>query len=172
MNKLNFKNIECLAEYMHDKSCDDKYVIAVLFYDKASKLIKSLLAYDDVELESLQIEPPEWNDYTKEYYVILSCDNNTLLLSAEPAFKYGKYLGTWADLLLIDGSANSTVLLDILDHDWFDMSLDQCVEIDFDGSCDDCDNYDYCYCNHKEDDATQLAATALFLLYDDYLHMI
>ena len=99
-----------LADYMYEKAYDDEnYVVSVLFYEDAIKLMRELVKKDDVKVVAVDVAPVEYNGYDKEYYVSLTDD---MYLAVEPAYSETneRYLATDADILLIHGDANSRIL--------------------------------------------------------------
>jgi len=118
MDRLYFDDYIDMAEYMYDEATDDIYIVAVLYYEDAIKLLRELLSFDDVEISALDIEPPLYNGYDREYYVSL---DEYKTLSVEPAYVGDIYLNTDADKLLIDGAAHSGAISD--------MPLDHCYEV-------------------------------------------
>lgn len=152
MRHLSFIDTEELADYMIDHIEDKHYIVAVLFYEQARDLMKDLLAYADVDCESIEISPEYYNGYADEYYVTLT---NEYVLFVEPAKSENTYLCTDAKLLLIDGDANSR----IIDRN----EGSECVEIAFTYFDEDEDD-DCCYkccrdcsdCDCNSDDAFTL----------------
>lgn len=130
MRKQYFKNCEELSNYMVDKAQNGYYTVAVLFYNNAIDLLCELMRYDDINIESIDIQPVEYKGYGKEYYVSIADD---MIVSVEPAFVGGRYLNAEADLTLINGDASSTIIKDISDN--------KCREI-YIGIFDDEENYD------------------------------
>ena len=110
MERSIFKNCSELSEFMIDRAQDGYYVVAALYYNETKDLLRELLLYEDVDTELIEIEPVENNGYDKEYYVALT-DN--MIVTVERAYKYGRYLQTDADLLLIDNEANSKIVADL-----------------------------------------------------------
>ena len=113
LDKFIYKNIKDLADRIISQSRNKKMVYAVLFYDEASALVKELLKQEDVCISYIDICDPTINGYDKEYYVILT---EELELCAEEAYfetndRKG-YLGFDADVLYIDGRANSRITID------------------------------------------------------------
>lgn len=111
MRRNYFEDFEELADYMIDAVQDEEeyYVNAVFFYKDAVKLAKELLRFENVSIEFFDIEPPEYNNYTREYYVTI--DNN-LGLSVEKAYNTEKdmYLLTDPGLLLLESTTSSAIL--------------------------------------------------------------
>lgn len=111
MRKNYFEDYEELADYMVDAVQDEEeyYITAALFYEDAANLAKELLRFENVDIEFFEIEPPEYNNYAREYYVTI--DNN-LGLSVEKAYNSDKdiYLQTDPGMLLLESSVSSAIL--------------------------------------------------------------
>ena len=144
MMKEIFDSYEDLAEYMVFRASEGQYTVAALFYEDAMGLMRELMLYDDVTFESIEISPPEYDGYEKEYYVSLADD---FIAGVEKAYEDGRYLSTEADLTMIDADANSKIL----------SALDtaKCRELDFDDTDFDSTDYDEyeddnCDCEHCE----------------------
>lgn len=135
MKRIFFDNHEELCEYMIDKAQDGMYSVAVLFYDDAIKLIREMMMYDDIEIESLEIKPYEYDGYDKEYYVSLA---NDMIASVELAFVDGRYLDAEADLTLIDGNANSAILKHLQENKCHEIYIGE-NEDSYNDHCKECD---------------------------------
>lgn len=107
MRRIVFEDYESLSDYMINNAEDGKYVVTVLFYEDALNLLRELMMYDEVQVTALDIEPVNYSGYDKEYYISL---NENLEAAIEPAYANNGYLGTDADLMLVDADANSAVL--------------------------------------------------------------
>lgn len=144
MRRKIFDSYEELSDYMVDMAQNGLYTVAVLFYEDAIKLLRELMLYTEVDVESLEIMPPEHEGYEKEYYISIADD---MIVSVEPAYVGDKYLDAEADLTLIDGEASSTILKHIPDNkcreiyifeDLDDRDKDDSYDYDED-CCNDCD---------------------------------
>lgn len=120
MRRNYFENHENLCNYIIDKARDGFYSVAVLFYEDAIKLIRELMFYEDITVESLEIAPPKHNGYDKEYYISLTDD---LYASVEPAYVDGRYLNAEADLTLIDSDACYAIIKDLPEKDWYEIYI-------------------------------------------------
>lgn len=120
MEILKFSSISELAEYMIGRVADKEFIVATLFFDKATELIRCLLRYDDVHIGSVDISDFEYTGYLDEYYISLTDDYT---LCVEPALVDNRYLRTDASLMLIDGDAKHSIV---------NVNSDsECVEIEF-----------------------------------------
>ena len=137
MERYYFENCNDLAEYMIDKADNNEYVVAALYYEEAMQLIRKILLYDDMDVQFMNIEPPEFNGYNREYYVSLSED---MVASVDPAYIGGKYLRTDADLTLVDGEAHSSLIQALSNNPWREICIG---EEDEEYECDCCED---CVC--------------------------
>ena len=117
MERLYIDDFDALANIMHEKALQRKTTYAVLFYDEAIELIRELMVYCDVDVNSIDIAAGDFNGYFKEYVVSLSSD---MMLDVEPAWhganEYVSEGYLWigsADTIYIDGDASSSILKDV-----------------------------------------------------------
>lgn len=118
MKRKVFKTYKSLADTMVSEAQHGNYIVAVLFYDDAKELMRELLKRNEVDFESINIEPEYYGGYAKEYYVSIAED---MIACVEPAICNGDYLSADADITLIDGEASSRIIKDIPEK--------KCVEI-------------------------------------------
>lgn len=109
---------------MIKKAKDGVYTVAVLFYYDAIELIRDLMKNSEITVEAVEIVPPEYNNYDKEYYVSLTGD---MYVSAEPAYVDGRYLTTDANLTLIDGEAKYEIIKDLPDINCREIYIDSSI---------------------------------------------
>lgn len=145
MRKDFFDNHEELCDYMIDRAQDGFYTVAVLFYKDAIALIRELMMFDDIDVEALDIRPPEYSGYDKEYYVSLADD---LILSVEPVFVDNRYLDAEADLTLVDGNASSVILKHIHENKCHEIYIGENYD-SFYECTDDCKKC-VCYDNNYD----------------------
>lgn len=113
MKEIVANDMSRISDLIMDDCADGKTVCAVFFYNEMEALIRSLLEYPDVCINSISITPPSWNGYTKEY--ILTMDEN-YDIDVEPAWreknKYhdAGYVSFFANVLYIDGDACSSII--------------------------------------------------------------
>jgi len=138
MNKIYFNDMFDLANFMVENADDDKNVCAVFHYNEATQLLRELiLLADDYAIHGLELEPVEWNDYDKEYYISL---NKICGISVERVFKLDKCLGVHADIMLLSPDASSKIITCPTSE--VDMMFE--VSFDSDDVCDDCSNCKLC----------------------------
>lgn len=130
MEKIIFNSYDELASHMFDIANDDGTAYAILFFDDAVQLIKSLLSDDRTTIGGVDIASEEYKGYTKEYFVSL---DNEYIVDVQPAWsdecKEPGYLWFDAEKVYVIGDANSSVIKCI--------DKAKCVEIEFD--TDECD---------------------------------
>lgn len=108
MEKLYFDDICDIANFMVENADDGKDVCAVFHYNEAVELLRELiLLVNDYDILAIELQPEDWDGYDKEYYISL---NKICGLCVEPAFRWGKYLGTAADIMLVAPDANSKII--------------------------------------------------------------
>lgn len=134
MKTLSFNTCKALASYMVKEARNGKYVVATLFYNEAMQLTKELFMYDDIDMHSICIESEEYAGYDKEYYISLADD---MVACVEQAYRDDRYLYTDADMVLLDGNANSDILNYATDG--------KCYEIHIGDIDDENDSFDYVY---------------------------
>lgn len=141
-----FRNHEKLSDYMIKQAENGFYTVAALFYDDAMKLVRELLRYDDVVVEALEILPEEYNGYDKEYYVSVTED---LIVSAEPAYRDGKYLYADGEITLLEGSISSEILKYVGIQSSIEITIGNSYDYEYedDDLCDEC-----CHCLGECDD--------------------
>ena len=107
MERFEVSCIEGIGKMMLNDAANKRISYAVLFFDKAKELMRYLLTFEDVGIGLIDLSSDEF-DYCDEYYVCLDAD---LVLYVEPAKINEKYLGTGADVMYLDGDANSRISL-------------------------------------------------------------
>lgn len=118
--RAEFKNYDDLCDYMMEQAGNGEYIVAALFYDGANELLKRIIGSYVVDLEFVELYPPMYNGYEREFYVSVDEDFS---VTVEPAYRNGRYLDTDADELLVDGDANSRIILDVGRDDYCEISI-------------------------------------------------
>lgn len=127
MKSITFNDIKSLADYMIVQSKEYKlYIVATVFYDDAIELIKHILKDDDIKISILDISPPDFNGYNREYYVSISEDHD---FAVEPAYLEGRYLNTMADVMLIDGDARYNIVKKNINSECIELTIEKIIEI-------------------------------------------
>lgn len=107
-------NFYSFASMMHKYASDGNDVYAILYYDDAIELMRTLLLYRDVSIGGLEIAQFDYNGYDKEYFVSLT----GMTLDIEPAwgdaneYHDAGYLWYEADLVFASGDVHSSLLKD------------------------------------------------------------
>ena len=123
MKSITFNDIKSLADYMIVQSKEYKlYIVATVFYDDAIELIKHILKDDDIKISILDISPPDFNGYNREYYVSISEDHD---FAVEPAYLEGRYLNTMADAMLIDGDARYNIVKKNINSECIELTIEK-----------------------------------------------
>lgn len=115
MDTLNFLCHEDLAEYMGACVRDGKVVYVVTNYENAKALLKELACFEEIDLFDIELLNPNYDNYKKEYYVVLDSDYR---VSIEKAYhedtEYGDAgyfrFGDEDVIAFIDVNANSRVI--------------------------------------------------------------
>lgn len=156
MRYLQIYDYKQLANTIHNSAAHRKLTYAVLFYDDVIALMRELMKFNDINIGYIEVNSPDYNGYYKEYYVALDGD---MELSIEAAWHasgdnhFVGYLEYDADVVLIDGDANSSILrkkqnADIFEVIWMmdDRSEDYGVVLEVDSEEDDhCDGIQNCH---------------------------
>jgi hypothetical protein len=131
MDKLTFTDIADLGNYMYElASGEGQNVCAALSYEYSAQLLKWLLQYDDVTANFIELHDEEWNNYDKEFYIVLGTD---LEIHIEPAYRDNKVIGNdYIDVFLC-GKEN---ISEIAPENQCDYVFE--IEFDDDDECGDC----------------------------------
>ena len=141
MKKIVVNDVSLLAEEMIGIVEDGKIACGVFFYEEAVELMEALICYIGVVARDIQISPPSFNRYNKEYYVML---NNEFGVYVEPAwadkneYHSAGYLASGADVVFIDGEAKSNII-SCFDGD------PEIIEVELNDQCP-------CQCGHCDGD--------------------
>lgn len=143
MERIVFNEIENLGEYMIHRVHDKGYVVAALFFDEATELMRYMLK-KCMNVGAIEIAHPKFCGYDDVYYVSIS-DNFELCV--EMALCDGKYLYTGAPLLLVDEYAKHAIVVRNDDSECIAIAIGECED-------DDCCECDACedHCDHNDDD--------------------
>ena len=133
MEQVFLNSPEDLADMMYEDASDGKTVYAVLFYEQAIDLMKSILDYGDVDLCDIEIAPGDVNGYYHEYYVVVDSE---MVMHVQPAwherneYSCEGYYDFDADIVYIDGEASSSILRS--------QDMNNCYKIVWEEDDDDC----------------------------------
>lgn len=107
MDIIEVSCIEDIGNEILNDAANKRISYAVLFFDKAKELMRYLLTFEEVDIGLIDLSSDEL-DYCDEYYV---CVDSDFVLYVEPAKNNDRYLGTGADVMYLDGEANSRISL-------------------------------------------------------------
>lgn len=113
MDYMDFVDYAEVAEYITDLAAEGNTVYVAAHYEGARKLVQEIARYVGVEVIALDIEPPEYDGYDKEFYVVLDKEYNLYVEKAwHEANKWHEagYLMFDADYFLIFGDCNSKII--------------------------------------------------------------
>lgn len=149
MDRLFIENYDDLADIMVKDAERGKISYAILFYDEAIELMRSIMDYEDISVNSIEAGCCEFNGYGKEYIVSLT---DELLLDVEPAWREAnEYVGAgyvsieFVDAVYVDREVNSAVLSNVDSNVCYELVVDGCCDEDED--LDDVDNSSKEMCN-------------------------
>lgn len=157
MERIIVKNMSSLAQRMHDNAKGGDWAYAVLFYDDAIALMRSLVSYEDVSPYSLEIADPSFDGYNMEYYVVLD-DDMMLWIETAASIQSNEYKGFYADVLYLDGGASYSIVKknDYTDCKCYELSIDYDLEDEQPHeahiSFDDMLSYIETACRHKHNE--------------------
>lgn len=148
MKRVYFGTMEELAAFMASEAEEKRSSVAVLFYDEAKELLRELLMYEEVDLNSAELRSPEWDGYNKEYYITLTPELD--LFVEQAVGENGDYLGFEDDCLILGAGASSAIITKnyaehaaIYEAVFADDEDFDCGECDLCASdCDKCENDD------------------------------
>ena len=103
---IRFDYIDELCEEILDRlnKNDETFASVIGTYEGIRAFIKELMAYTEVEFDSLVISDPEYDNYYDEYVVDIWNNDGEILFGCEPAKRDGKYINFVGDVLyLLDG---------------------------------------------------------------------
>lgn len=112
MKDFEIKDYSALAEVLLEDVRRNKKSTAILFYDEAIEVIKALASKPNITLTSINIDPPDWGNYTKEYMIDIG-DGYELFV--EPAWRdkseYNEagYVNVDAECVYIDSRADEKI---------------------------------------------------------------
>ena len=109
---IHFDYIDELCEEILDRlNEDDEISVSVIgTYEGVRAFIKEIMAYDEVEFDSLVIKDPEYNDYYDEYVVDIWNNDGEILFGCEPAKRDGRYLNCEGNILYLLDNVRQAVL--------------------------------------------------------------
>ena len=134
---IRFDYIDELCEEILDRlnKNDETFASVIGTYEGIRAFIKELMAYTEVEFDSLVISDPEYDNYYDEYVVDIWNNDGEILFGCEPAKRDGKYINFVGDVLyLLDGVKQ--VVLNTCEYD--EMYFVIVGEDECDEDCNEC----------------------------------
>ena len=150
--EINFECIEefvgCIVDKLEDYG--DLYITAVAKFDEAREILKTVMTYDDVNFESLQIESPEVDNYHDEFVISFWMNIETLEVGCEKLKdKNGDYTDPRGDeTYLFDGCSSKIIPLCDGSDLYIVGVIDEC------DCCEGCDECCACGCHNVENEIT------------------
>lgn len=136
---LNFEYTEELVDYIVEEveNDEDAFVTVIAKFDEAKEILKNIIAYEDVNFESLQIESPIMDDYYDEFIVSLWMNDGVLEIGCEKLKdEEGHYTNPYGDIVFLFPNCSSKI---IPLCEGFDLCF-----VDIEDECDCDDEYDEC----------------------------
>lgn len=135
MERLRITDIAQMGNLMYKLTLnEDSVVTAVLFYDKAQKLLRWLAQYEEIKIGFINFEQEDC-DYNKEYYITL---NRDFVLNVKPAMtKSHNYAPIETDVLFLDGEVSWGIAS--INKKYNEHCLE--VELEFKEECEDKSDY-------------------------------
>ena len=147
MKRLHFENMNALAEFMVCGVADKEHIVATLFFDEAKALVKALLQYENIDITAIDMNEPEFDGYSDEYYVSILFNNE---LCVGKAMGDRGYLLVDADIMFISPDANSAIVIRNEDTDMIETYVGEddggCCYTIMDSSFDEEEHHCECKC--------------------------
>jgi hypothetical protein len=114
---------------------DETFTSVIGTYAGIRAFIKELMAYDEVDFDSLVISDPEYENYYDAYVVDIRSNDGEILFCCEPAKRDGKYINFMGDVLyLLDGVKQA--VLNTCEYD--EMYFVIIGEDEYENDCNEC----------------------------------
>ena len=155
---LNFEYIEEFVDYLVEKveDNDELFTTVVCKFNEARKIIKYLMAFDDVDFENIYLESPYEKGYMDEFCIELWYNDGVVNFSCDLLKIDGKYENPCGDeTYLFDNCSSKLIPLCEGSELYFVNIDDECdCDEEWDGNC-------LCDC-HKED--KEIAPTSSYTI--------
>lgn len=133
MKELKLNSCKELAKIMLDDANEGQVVVAALFFENASELVKEIIRQaDSIEIDGIEMASVDYSGYYKEYYVTVDKFEKTgLLLDVEPAWheenEYHKacYYDFEADKLFIESDACSKITKNVPGYNCYEVIISE-----------------------------------------------
>lgn len=155
---IRFDYMEELCEKILDRldKNDENFTSVIGTYAGIRAFIKELMAYDEVEFDTLVISDPEYENYYDEYVVDIRNNDGEILFGCEPAKRDGKYINFMGDVLyLLDGVKQAVLNTCEYDEMYFVIIGEDECDCDEDCDCEcprECNKKNNCIEYSKTDD--------------------
>ena len=143
---LNFEYIEELVGYIVEEveNDEDAFVTVIAKFDEAKEVLKSIMTYDDVDFESLQIESPIMDNYCDEFVISLWMNDGVLEIGCEKLKdEEGCYTNPCGDVVFLFSNCSSKIIPLCEGSDLYFVNIED--ECNCDEECDECCPCD-CHC--------------------------
>ena len=141
-NDINFEYVEYFADYVvcEVENYEDTFVTVIAKFDEAKEILKSIMAYDDVNFESLQIESPRMDNYDDEFVISLWMNGDILEIGFEKLKNEdGEYTNPCGDVVFLFSDCSSRIIPLCEGSELYFVDIED--EYDCDEECDDCCSY-------------------------------
>ena len=152
MKTKTYNSYDDISVDLLDVALDGQMACAVMKYDNAVKLLKSLLTFTDTATEIINIEPPEWDNYFDEYLISVDKRDDGVCICCEKEVVNGTYLGFDASLLIIASDCHYGIVYknELPEHCVIEAIIsEEADEYDLPYCDDDCDCCGKCCCEDQ-----------------------
>ena len=147
MNKdINFEYIEEFVGYVIEEveNEEDAFVTVIAKFDEAKEILKNIIAYEDVNFESLQIESPIMDNYDDAFVISLWMNDGVLEIGCEKLKdEEGCYTNPCGDVVFMFDNCSSKIISLCEGSDLYIVEIED--ECDCNEKCDECCSCD-CHC--------------------------
>lgn len=148
---LNFEYIEEFVDYLVEKveDNDELFTTVVCKFNEARKIIKYLMAFDDVDddvdFENIYLESPDEKGYMDEFCIELWYNDGVVNFSCGPLKIDGKYENPCGDETYLFDNCSSKIIPLCEGSELYFVNIDD--ECDYD---EECDENCLCDCRNKD----------------------
>ena len=144
---LNFEYIEEFVDYLVEKveDNDELFTTVVCKFNEARKIIKYLMAFDDVDFENIYLESPDEKGYMDEFCIELWYNDGVVNFSCDPLKIDGKYENPCGDETYLFDNCSSKIIPLCKGSELYFVNIDD--ECDYD---EECDENCLCDCRNKD----------------------
>ena len=145
MNKdLYFEHMEEFADYIISRVEDVEwfFVTVVGKFETIKPLLKEVMIYDSVDIDSIEIESGAVDGYADEFVLSLWAEDNVINIGCEKLKRDGEYIAPGGDENYLMEDCSSKVIPLCKDSDLYFVNLG-----DESDCCEECDGHCfYCHC--------------------------